>query len=763
MKNKNDGPHPSEWLSADKPIETREEDALGRRVFSEALANAIRGWSGRDSLVIALYGSWGSGKSSVKNIMLEYLATARPGLGVIDFNPWQRANRPQLSVAFFDELGIALGKGDLGTNEHRKQVLNRYRRWASRLRGGGEFAKRLRNALSTILFVCAATLIGSGWIHSRTFSITIGLIILIASFLSISSKLVDATITFFEAGVDVGAKSLGEIKTEVAADLRKMNAPILAILDDVDRLTPAELLEVFQLIKANGDFPNLIYLILCERKVVERNIEKALNVAGRDYLEKIVQVAFDVPMVDVARVHQVLFKRLDSLLSSEAVSARFSEKRWVNMFLSSLHSYFATLRDVNRFISTLAFQISSLSVDGAFEVNPTDLIGIEVIRLFEPEVYRALQSSKDILTAAGRPEKPKAEAVEHALASIIGMGSEGRREELRKLVRNLFPTVEWALGGPNYINEYEKEPWYRDLRICSSKVFDRYFRLAVSDKELSQGSVQKLLRARGKREALRSELETLHSRGLLDAALEELAIYQDTIGSEQVEAFITAVFDVADLLSEERRGMLDVPVHWRVGILVQKALEKLSSTGARSEVLTSAIAKTDGLFMAVDFVALVDAPSKGSAEGPFFPEGELVEARRAAVRKIEGAAASGTLPQHPKLAVLLGLWRRWGKNEDAASYIEALTKTAVGALQLLKSLVVCSLRQGIGDYIGTERYYMRRNDIEALISMDTLDARVRELPSDSLSDEDQRAVKAFQKAMERRRTGKSDDDPFATD
>ena len=147
-----------------------------------------------------------------------------------------------------------------------------------------------------------------------------------------------------------------------------------------------------------------------------------------------------------------------------------------------------------------------------FEVNPSDLIGIEVIRLFEPEVYRALQSSKDILTAAGRPEKPKAEAVEHALASLLGWDLKVGREELRELVRNLFPTVEWALGRPNYINEYEKEPWYRDLRICSSNVFDRYFRLAVSDKELSQGSVQKLLRARGKREALRSELETLHSR-----------------------------------------------------------------------------------------------------------------------------------------------------------------------------------------------------------------------------------------------------------
>jgi hypothetical protein len=58
---------------------------------------------------------------------------------------------------------------------------------------------------------------------------------------------------------------------------------------------------------------------------------------------------------------------------------------------------------------------------------------------------------------------------------------------------------------------------------------------------------------------------------------------------------------------------------------------------------------------------------------------------------------------------------------------------------------------------------MRRKDIETLISMDVLGAKVSELSADNLSDEDQRAVKAFQKAVERRKTGKSDDDPFAVD
>ena len=54
----------------------------------------------------------------------------------VDFNPWQLVNRPTLSEAFFDELGVALGKGDLGSNRLRKSVLARYRRWAHRLQGG---------------------------------------------------------------------------------------------------------------------------------------------------------------------------------------------------------------------------------------------------------------------------------------------------------------------------------------------------------------------------------------------------------------------------------------------------------------------------------------------------------------------------------------------------------------------------------------------------------------------------------------------------
>ena len=60
-------------FSADRPIISGKDDLLGITDFAESLASAIKGWKGKNSLVIALYGTWGSGKTSVKNVAIEAL------------------------------------------------------------------------------------------------------------------------------------------------------------------------------------------------------------------------------------------------------------------------------------------------------------------------------------------------------------------------------------------------------------------------------------------------------------------------------------------------------------------------------------------------------------------------------------------------------------------------------------------------------------------------------------------------------------------
>lgn len=62
----------------------------------------ITGWRGEHSAVFAIYGEWGSGKTSFKNFILEKLKTRSESNQplIVEFNPWewegphQRAHRP---------------------------------------------------------------------------------------------------------------------------------------------------------------------------------------------------------------------------------------------------------------------------------------------------------------------------------------------------------------------------------------------------------------------------------------------------------------------------------------------------------------------------------------------------------------------------------------------------------------------------------------------------------------------------------------------
>ena len=94
-------------ISPDRPIELIKNDALGRKPFVQSVAAAISGWRGNESLTIAISGPWGSGKSSVKNMIRDSLSLSQSAVQVAEFNPWQWAGQAQLAEAFFREIEIA--------------------------------------------------------------------------------------------------------------------------------------------------------------------------------------------------------------------------------------------------------------------------------------------------------------------------------------------------------------------------------------------------------------------------------------------------------------------------------------------------------------------------------------------------------------------------------------------------------------------------------------------------------------------------------
>jgi len=108
--------------NTDRPIEHSSEDLLGRSDFAKHLARVVENWSGHDSLVIGLAGPWGSGKTSIKNMVRESLPA---GVICYEFSPWFWSGKQKLLEIFFDELSKAIGK---------KNKFKEYKRLAKKLK-----------------------------------------------------------------------------------------------------------------------------------------------------------------------------------------------------------------------------------------------------------------------------------------------------------------------------------------------------------------------------------------------------------------------------------------------------------------------------------------------------------------------------------------------------------------------------------------------------------------------------------------------------
>ena len=94
-------------LHNESPILTIEEDLLGRIPLVEMIANAIlaKTQNNHDCYTIGIYGKWGEGKTSVLNMLKNYLlAHEGDNILISTFNPWILKNEEAMLMEFFNIL-----------------------------------------------------------------------------------------------------------------------------------------------------------------------------------------------------------------------------------------------------------------------------------------------------------------------------------------------------------------------------------------------------------------------------------------------------------------------------------------------------------------------------------------------------------------------------------------------------------------------------------------------------------------------------------
>lgn len=104
-------------MISDQPIDSSKKDLFGRKNFSKKIAQIIAQRSEEASIVIGIHAPWGEGKTSVLNMIVEYLEehiqkkdkTLLDGhIVIVKFNPWRFPDEEQLLRNFFYSLASAL-------------------------------------------------------------------------------------------------------------------------------------------------------------------------------------------------------------------------------------------------------------------------------------------------------------------------------------------------------------------------------------------------------------------------------------------------------------------------------------------------------------------------------------------------------------------------------------------------------------------------------------------------------------------------------
>jgi len=763
-------------FSTDRPITSRTEDRLGRADFANSIASSIKGWTDQESLVIALYGSWGSGKSSIKNMVLESLRLpgSKPTPAILEFNPWQWQGQDMLAEAFFHEIGLALGRTDTGKTAKKRAI--KWREYAATWKTGSFVAGGLYKLVLILLVFLAVTGLSSilpNEYWSKGGSATIGIVALVLLLIERSYGWIGALsgniASLFEATSQAESLSRTEQKDDLSALLRTLEKPVLVVMDDIDRLTADEIRLLFQLVKANADFPNVAYLLLFQRDIVERSLDSPPAINGREFLEKIVQVGFDIPRIERARLEKVLLGGLDEFLKDERVRKHFDKKRWGNLFMGGLRQYFQTLRDVYRYLAMLSFHVSLFRGTGSFEVNPIDLIALEVVRVFEPTVYEKLPDAKVELTdIQGRRSRGTAieTQMKEKVQALVSLGSEENRAQLQELIKQLFPPAEWVFGGTGYGSGFE-ETWFREQRACHPDVFDRYFHLTIPQGDISQAELDRILSLVGDREGLVAEFRSLNERQLFGIALDRLEAYKEKVDIIHAVPFITAFFDIGDEFSEERGGVFSFPfsAEMHASRIIHWFLKKEQDPGKRGQILKEAMQASSGLYLPV-MIVLHEGTEEKRESNPgayLVTDADLKDLQQICLQKIEEAASSERLVNHPQVAGMLYCWREWGTPEKPKQWAQNLMKSTEGAIAFLTACLSRSTSQGIGDYVSEEHWRINLETVEQFVSVDALEKIVAGMSLDAHSEKAQQALKAFQRAIKRRREGKPDNDHWDHD
>ena len=620
--------------SSDKALDDKGGDLFARASYASRIASVILGYKTDDSYVIGLYSPWGYGKTSTLHMIEDELEHSKKAI-VIRFNPWSFDDEKAIVRGLLTDISLSINNELSTTEQPSKQ--NLLERAKSKITQGG------------------------------TLSAKESVVDLMSRYGGYAGVLDDK----LDAGIQTTAKILGgatndKIKKRIEDKIQESGKRIVIMIDDVDRLDKDEIFRLFKLIKVIADFKGVTYIVAFDDKAVAQALSERFaqseddGNAGQEFIEKIIQIPLHLPLIERESLDDLLLEGIQGVMDANGIEISQEEvDRFRGIFDEHIAPLIKTPRMVKRYLNSLNFTVP-LVVN---EVNITDFLILEGVRLLHSDIYLKLRDNKSLLTGTSfhmwldsEEDNKKRQALTEKLI--------GNNEHVKDIVKELFPPIKEAYNEHN--GRYPRNELTNEKRAASPDYFTRYFMYDLSPHDVSDTVMIEILSKDSASEIAKGLEKLLDNRSKRQKlVLRKLKTYYKA-ARNPIE-LARALMQIFDKVSDTKVSMFDsTPMDLFVD-LIRDVLNESSNRLEGYEAIVNECNDNDLLTYIIREVVLGSESEK--REAILSPE-ELEHFKTTALAKIKMQSKKGILHKTGGVShILYNYWAEFGTRDETNAYL----------------------------------------------------------------------------------------------
>lgn len=466
------------------PLNCDEDDRYGFPAVAEGLARSIFALNEEGGTVIGIEGRWGAGKTSLLNLLLNRLKLKSPvGTHVLRFSPWLNGPGGSLTETLLLPVADILQREEARLAPAPRGIKQHI----------GSMCRKLGKSPNA----------GAALEVLKYVQLTSGRLAPLADFtgnfvpgLSLASKGMDALAKF---DISTSGKTADDLRNGIEARLGALGLTFIVVIDDLDRLEPAQAVEVLRLVRSVANFSRFRYVMCYDRNVLAHAIQQSLGVAnGHLYLQKIVPLSFSIPRPEAFTLRRHFCDEAISLFKE--VNGREPDKEILGDLNRASIVYgeaLSTPREVNQALDAIRFRYAGLRDYVWFP----DLCLLQLFRVVNPDLYdwteHYLSERSVVVTGDGSVAEEEEKHLSKSLISAL-------RTFPTHAARSAWELGQWVPGVQGRNDDgaiaFQQEDAHQEdtatakRRLASPVYWRYYFAFSAPGNVLSEEDIREIVR-----------------------------------------------------------------------------------------------------------------------------------------------------------------------------------------------------------------------------------------------------------------------------